>query len=282
MKRREVSTSSFHHARALCLVALAGALLATGCASLNAAPVEEARAAIQAAAADPNVGPGSLDLEQAERHLALAEAALDSGRYQSPVDHEATMAQSYARVAVVVGEARLAQQETSTYLARAVRDVKGTREQVEIALRRARALDAEQTERGLVLTLGGVLFGFDSAELKPEAEFSLARIAGFLIAAEDREVLVEGFTDNVGTEEYNLGLSAKRAEAVSAALVGNRVDASRIEAAGFGPAFPVASNEQDEGRALNRRVEVIILEPGLSAAQARRTGELPGVAAGPE
>ena len=149
-------------------------------------------------------------------------------------------------------------------------------------MRRASALDAEQTERGLVLTLGGVLFGFDSAELKPEAELSLARIAGFLIAAEDREVLVEGFTDNVGTEEYNLELSKQRAEAVTATLVENRVAPSRILAAGFGPAYSVASNDEDEGRALNRRVEIIILDPGLSAAQARRGGGLPGVATGPE
>ena len=266
MKLYGRSTSPVHHARALCLVSLAGVLIATGCVSLNAAPVEEARAAVQAARTDPNITPDSLDVEQAERHLVLAEAALESGRFQNRVDHAASMAKSYARVAVTQGEARLAQQETSDYLARAVRDSEGTRTQVEIALRRARALDAEQTERGLVLTLGGVLFGFDSADLKPEAEISLARIAGFLIAAEDREVLVEGFTDNVGTEEYNLELSKLRAEAVTATLVGNHVDPSRILAAGFGPAYPVASNEEGEGRALNRRVEVIILDPGLSAA----------------
>jgi outer membrane protein OmpA-like peptidoglycan-associated protein len=294
MKLDECSTSALHraphraphraahHVRASCAIVLGSALVAMGCASLNSAPVEEARAAISAAAADPNVAPGSLDLEQAERHLALAEAALESGRYQSPVDHEADMASRYARVAEVHGEARLAQREASEYLETAIRDSEGTRQQVAVALQRARALDAEQTERGLVLTVGGVLFGFDSAELKPEAGVALARISGFLIAAEDREVLVEGFTDNVGTEKYNLQLSKQRAEAVTAALVGNRIEPSRIEAAGFGPAYPVASNEQDEGRALNRRVEIIILEPGLSTAQARRRGELPGVAAGPE
>jgi outer membrane protein OmpA-like peptidoglycan-associated protein len=282
MKLYGRSISPVRHAQTLCLVSLAGALLATGCASLNASPVDEARAVVQAARTSPNVTPDSLDVEQAERQLALAEAALESGRFQHRVDHEAGMAKSYARVAVVQGEARLAQQETSDYLARAVRDSEGTRQQVEIAVRRARALDAEQTERGLVLTLGGVLFGFDSAQLKPEAQLALARVAGFLIAAENREVLVEGFTDDVGTEEYNLELSQQRAESVTATLIGNRVDPARILAAGFGPAFPVASNEDDEGRSLNRRVEIIILEPGLSAAVAQRGGRLPGVAAGPE
>jgi outer membrane protein OmpA-like peptidoglycan-associated protein len=95
-------------------------------------------------------------------------------------------------------------------------------------------------------------------------------------------VLVEGFTDDVGSEEYNLQLSKQRAEAVTAALVENRVEDARILAAGLGPAFPLASNESPQGRAQNRRVEVVILDPGISAAQASRARTLPGVATAPE
>ena len=85
-----------------------------------------------------------------------------------------------------------------------------------------------------------------------------------------REVVVEGFTDNVGTGEYNLRLSAERAEAVLSALVDAGVEPPRIAAAGFGSRYPVANNETEEGRAINRRVEVVILEPGVPASMALR------------
>ena len=113
-----------------------------------------------------------------------------------------------------------------------------TRGAVEAAIRNAAALDAEQTERGLVLTLGGVLFEFDSAELKAEAEVSVARVAGFLIALEDRQAIIEGYTDDVGERDYNIGLSTQRAESVRAALVNSGVDAGRIAADGYGPDHP--------------------------------------------
>lgn len=262
------------------LTAVALAALTTGCITLDPTAVEEARAAVRSAQTDPAVAPSSLDLEEAARHLAEAEDAL-GGRFQALADHEAYMATAHATIAQVAGEARLAQEATSAYLARAVRDTSRTQMQVASAVRRARALDAQQTDRGLVLTLGGVLFGFDSADLKPEAQTSVARVAGFLIALEDRSVLIEGFTDNVGDSQYNLGLSLRRAESVLEALVASHVPASRIVADGFGAAFPAADNETEEGRTRNRRVEIIILEPGRSLIQARRTRPLPGIATGP-
>ena len=212
------------------------------------------------------VDPGSLDLEEAGRHLALAEEALEDG-FQAEVDHQAYMATNYARVAELQGETRLAQKGASGYLDSARRETSRTRSAVDLAVRRARsaaqrarALDAQQTERGLVLTLGGVLFKFDSADLKPEATVSVARVAGFLIALDDREVLIEGHTDNVGSDEYNLELSKQRAESARAALIESGVGESRIVAKGFGASMPVASNDEDEGRQRNRRVEIIILE----------------------
>lgn len=261
-----------------CLAGLVA--FATGCITLDPAAVEDARAAVEAARTDPNVAPMSIDLEEAERHLAAAEEAL-GGRYQATVDHEAYMAATHARIAQTEGQARLAQEATSAFLARAVQETAQTRKQVDVAVRRARALDALQTDRGLVLTLGGVLFGFDSDELKPEAQKAVSRVAGFLIALDNREVLVEGYTDDIGEAEYNLGLSKRRADAVRAALVGNQVAPSRILADGYGANFPIADNETDEGRQKNRRVEIIILEPGQSAAQAQRR-MAPPVATGPE
>jgi outer membrane protein OmpA-like peptidoglycan-associated protein len=220
--------------------------------------------------------------QEPRRHLALAEKALDTGRYQEDVDHQARLATSYAQVAVVESEANLAKEATSVYLARASRNTTVTRREIDYAVGRAKILDAMETVRGLVLTLRGVDFAFDSAELTHEGEVAAARVAGFLIAADNREVLIEGYTDDQGTEEYNLELSLRRAEALGAALVANGVSSARIAADGFGPALPVASNEDDAGRAKNRRVEVIILKPGLFAAKERRTGGLPSVGAGAE
>lgn len=120
-------------------------------------------------------------------------------------------------------------------------------------------LEARPTERGLVLTLGSdVLFDFDRYDLKPGAERTVARIAEFLNEYEERQVLIEGFTDSVGAREYNMGLSQRRANAVRSALVQRDVDPARIRIHGYGPDFPVASNDNESGRQLNRRVEVII------------------------
>jgi outer membrane protein OmpA-like peptidoglycan-associated protein len=141
---------------------------------------------------------------------------------------------------------------------------------VEVAIQNARNIDARQTERGLVLTLGGVLFDFDSADLTADAQLSVARVAGFLIALSNRNAVVEGHADNTGRADYNLELSKRRAESISAALVESGVEADRLAAEGYGSSFPVASNDTAEGREKNRRVEIVILKPGLSAAEARR------------
>lgn len=254
-------------------LALAGAIgvaLLLGCASLDSAGVDQARGALEQARTSEVVAEGSLDLREAERRFAAAEQGLEAGEDQAAIDHDAYMAAMYARVAVANGEARVAESESSVYLRQARRETYGTAVAVDRAIRNAEALEARQTDRGLVLTLGGVLFGFDSDELKPEANASVARVAGFLIALDDRDVLVEGYTDNAGKDTYNVELSKRRAENVLKSLVENGVAPSRAVADGYGSAFPVAPNDDDDGRAMNRRVEIIILERGVSAAAARR------------
>jgi len=254
------------------LVLLATALaLFAGCASLDPTSVEESRRIVKSARGDGRIDASrSIDMQEAERHLQLAEKALDSGRFQDEVDHQAYLAAGHAKIAKANAAANTADRTASNLLNQARRQATDTRQVVELAVERARALQATQTERGIVLTLGGVLFGFDSAELKPEAARSAARVAGFLIALGDRNVLVEGHTDSKGTEEYNVELSLRRAESVRASLIEDGVAPDRIVSEGFGPAFPIASNDDEAGRAKNRRVEVIILEPGRTAADSRR------------
>jgi len=122
-------------------------------------------------------------------------------------------------------------------------------------------LEARPTDRGLVLTLGSdVLFGLDEFELREGAQRTIGRIAEFLNEYEERQVLVEGFTDSTGARDYNLQLSERRAASVRDALVERGVEASRISTRGYGLDYPVATNDTQAGRQLNRRVEVIISE----------------------
>ncbi len=119
-------------------------------------------------------------------------------------------------------------------------------------------LKAKPTPRGLVMTLGDVLFDTGRSELNPGAGRKLDQLAQFLNEHPDRRVQIDGFTDSVGTDSYNEDLSRHRADAVKSALLSRGVDASRIATQGYGKAYPVANNNDSGGRQLNRRVEVVI------------------------
>lgn len=119
-------------------------------------------------------------------------------------------------------------------------------------------LEAKQTDRGLVLTLGDVLFDTGRAELKPGAFRTVDRLATFMRDHPERSLEVEGYTDSVGGDALNLALSQRRANAVRAALVSRGVEGSRITTNGMGKASPVASNDTAAGRQQNRRVEIVI------------------------
>jgi outer membrane protein OmpA-like peptidoglycan-associated protein len=123
---------------------------------------------------------------------------------------------------------------------------------------RVSELEAKQTERGLVLTLGDVLFDVDKATLKSGSERTIGELATFLNEYKERNVMIEGFTDSTGPEDYNEDLSQRRAEAVMNALTQRGIDANRVRVRGYGEAFPVSSNGTSSGRQQNRRVEIII------------------------
>jgi outer membrane protein OmpA-like peptidoglycan-associated protein len=126
-------------------------------------------------------------------------------------------------------------------------------------------LQAKVTDRGLVLTLGDVLFTSGSANLNARGDSHLAKLAEFLNKYGSRTALIEGHTDNVGGQDYNLGLSQRRADAVKAYLVNQGIDASRLSASGKGKDSPIADNSTAIGRQENRRVEVIIQNNQVSS-----------------
>jgi len=119
-------------------------------------------------------------------------------------------------------------------------------------------MNAKQTDRGMVVTIGDLLFDNNSAVLKPGAGSSVQRLGAFLKAYPMRNALIEGYTDSVGTSDSNLGLSERRAQSVKAALLATGVVGERLAIRGYGEGFPVGSNQTADGRVTNRRVEVIL------------------------
>jgi outer membrane protein OmpA-like peptidoglycan-associated protein len=258
------------------------ALALAGCASTprpNAA-LESARTAMQAAEADPNVHKyAALDLEAAKKQMEIAEAAAmhhDDAAVAQPAYLAAQTARlAKAHAAAKADDARVAAgqaERDKIQLAARSRDVDnakmatstalGQRDQATEQAARLQAevdqLKATPTSRGLVLTLGDVLFDTGKAELNSGSGRKLDQLAQFLTEHPERRVQIDGFTDSIGTDSYNQDLSQRRADAVKSSLTGRGIDSSRIGSRGYGKGFPVANNTDSGGRQLNRRVEVVI------------------------
>ena len=275
----------------------AAAVLLVACASTppNNAALNEARALYTQAVNDVSTARAApLELRNAQQALQQADAALQAGDDPSAVDHYAYLARQRAATAMQAGviaraeesakmstadrsrivlEARTQEVEASAAAAQKARDqalvsrMEAGRQTAAAETERARVaklqkeladLQAQQTDRGMVLTLGDVLFDTGRAELKSGAFSTIDRLATFLRENPERRVAIEGHTDAVGSDSSNLSLSQRRADAVRAALISRGIDGTRITAQGMGEAVPVASNDTGEGRQRNRRVEVII------------------------
>jgi outer membrane protein OmpA-like peptidoglycan-associated protein len=283
------------------LIAGIGAALAlAACASMpqpNAA-LENARAAVQMAEADPNVNKyAPLDLDRAKKDLGVAEDAALHHR-EADIAQPAYLATQNARIAQAHGaakadDARVAAGQTERdriMLAARTREAENAkaaaansqaaaavalsqRDQANEETARVQAeldaLKATPTPRGLVLTLGDVMFDTGRSELKSGGMRKIDQLAQFLTQHPDRRVQIDGFTDSVGSDAYNEELSQRRADAVKAALVSRNIDPARISTEGYGKAYPVASNSDSGGRQLNRRVEVVIGNDNGSAIAPR-------------
>lgn len=127
-------------------------------------------------------------------------------------------------------------------------------------------LNAKQTDRGLVVTLGDVLFDTNKSQLRSGGLRSVEKLVGFLKEYPQRTALIEGFTDSIGAEGSNRDLSDRRADAVRAALLDLGVNGGRVATRGYGEAYPVASNDSADGRQMNRRVEIVLSDDSGSIA----------------
>jgi len=192
-------------------------------------------------------------MAEAVRRARAEQAARRSDMERQEAAQQRAMAQHQAEME---RQQRLAAEQRAQELEEEARRM---REQADRLQEQISELQARPTDRGLVLTLGSdVLFDLDKHELREGAKRTIDRVADFLLEYEDRQVLVEGFTDSTGARDYNLGLSQRRAESVRNALVQRGVNEDRIRTRGYGLDYPVATNDTQAGRQLNRRVEIII------------------------
>jgi outer membrane protein OmpA-like peptidoglycan-associated protein len=125
-------------------------------------------------------------------------------------------------------------------------------------------LQAKKTERGMIITIGDVLFGTDQARLTPNGVNTVRKLADVLTQNPNRTVLVEGFTDSTGSSAHNQELSDRRAASVASALTGMGIARERVAMRGYGEAYPVAGNAAAGDRQLNRRVEIVLSNEGVA------------------
>jgi outer membrane protein OmpA-like peptidoglycan-associated protein len=173
---------------------------------------------------------------------------LNKTREQLAAESQMTASERAARMSA---EGRAAQLQADKEAA----DAKNA--ELQAALAKLAAVKEE--ERGLVITLSGsVLFASDKAVLLPEAQTRLNQVATALLANKDRTMVVQGYTDSRGSDEHNMDLSRRRAEAVKNYLVGQGLPPEKLSSEGLGKDRPVADNTSAEGRANNRRVEIVV------------------------
>jgi outer membrane protein OmpA-like peptidoglycan-associated protein len=275
--------------------AVAAALLGCSSAPPKNDNLAMARTAVQQVESSPDAGKyAAAEVSAAHDALLEADRLAEKNKPLKEIDQAAYLAKRHADVATEQIARGQSEQKTSEAEADRQRVVLQAREQeasaartqaeaarsqAEVATQRAqqsaesaqrtvadlaqqlRDMQAKQTDRGIVLTLGDVLFDTGQASLKPGAAGTIDRLATFLTQAPERSVSIEGHTDSMGSDGFNQTLSESRANSVKAALVSRGIQADRVVATGKGEGVPVASNDNAAGRQQNRRVEIIVSNP---------------------
>jgi outer membrane protein OmpA-like peptidoglycan-associated protein len=266
------------------VVSLAVAAVLTAC---SGAPprnesLETARTLVPEVEKSPRAGVAAADIANARTSLDAANRLAAARAKRPDVEFEAQNAVLSAQIAsekILTAQANDAiaagsAQRQAVLLQARERESQRSAEQAGDARRaadtaqlRADSLEAQladlkvkKTERGLVLTLGDVLFDTNQSTLKSGAYGTIDRLATALREKSGRKVLIEGHTDNVGADDSNQELSLRRARSVQSALTQRGVTGEQITAIGKGEDFPVASNDDASGRQSNRRVELIFTE----------------------
>jgi outer membrane protein OmpA-like peptidoglycan-associated protein len=246
-------------------------------AEADARAAQDAAARAQAQSAQAQAQSDEDARRRAEAERAQAAAVAQQQQAQADADAARLAAEAAARQQAEAErqteEARRQQGESERQRQEAIRQKEEMRARLLAQLNQV--LQTRDTVRGLIVSMPDVLFDFNKYTLKPEARERLARISGIVLAYPDLRLQIEGYTDAIGSEEYNQALSDKRAESVRDYLVSSGVSMNNVAAMGKGKADPVADNSTAAGRKLNRRVEMIVsgdvigtqLTPGASDQQ---------------
>ena len=266
------------------LLATTVAASVAGCATTpkTIEELETARAVVPQVEASPRAGVAVTNITEARKALDRANALAEKHGDLADIQYEATVANRNAEIAnqkILTAQAKddvdkgTAQRQAVLTEARQLEADRNAQQartasaQAQSAEDRAKALEREladlkgkKTDRGVVVTLGDVLFDTGKATLKPGAYATIDRLATVLKEDSSRKVMIEGNTDSVGSDEYNQALSERRAQSVQAALFERGVDASQTSTVGKGESTPVASNDSPAGRQQNRRVELVFQE----------------------
>ena len=211
------------------------------------------------------------EADAAKRQVAMSQAEVDEARRQAAIAQQNADQQAAALAAanaqaqrdealIAARQAEAEEARRKAELARQSAEQQAAAYQARIAEQeqQLKELDAKQTPRGMVITLGDVLFAVNKAELSAGGVRNVQKLADFLNQYPQRKVLIEGHTDSTGSRSINQPLSERRADAVRSALVGMGIGGDRIETRGYAEAYPVASNNNAAGRQMNRRVEIIL------------------------
>ena len=217
---------------------------------------ERAASAEREAQANAATDRAKTEADDAERARARAEA--DSAKAQAQAERTKMEAELAAQRAARAREAAQAESEQARKAAalQAEREKQELRNKLAVQLNLI--LETRDSARGLIVNMSDVLFDSGKYTLRPVAREKLAKLSGIVLAYPSLKLEVEGHTDSVGTDEYNMKLSENRADSVRAYLVQQGINASSIPARGFGESQPVATNDTAAGRQQNRRVELVV------------------------
>jgi outer membrane protein OmpA-like peptidoglycan-associated protein len=276
------------------ILALTAALTACSTTPDKNNALEQARTDFKRAQANPQVTTLAADeLKQASDSLVVTEGAWSKGEETATVDHLAYLtkqrvtiaeesASSRASQAITAGaaaerdkmrlalrtlEADTAKQGLADADTAAILQKERTDAQVSDLEMQLKELNAKKTERGLVVTLSDVLFDTGKAELKPNSNLNMSKLAEVLKTSPDSTALIEGHTDSVGNASFNYALSQLRADAVMSALINLGVKSSRLSTLAHGADMPTADNSTALGRQMNRRVEILFTEEKAVTSQ---------------
>ena len=274
-------------------------ILVYGCATEPSQSVVSARNSYQQAAQNEQLKQNApVKMYEAQQALQKLNKAVSDNESQAEIDHLAYLVEQRIEIAKAAAQQKLAdnqieqlnKERAQIRMSQSQAQAKQAQERAEQssfeakeAQEKASALENQLEQikqatvhaerRGIVLTLGDVFFDFGKATLNPGGEQDLNSLVQFLRDNPQRNVVIEGYTDNIGSAAYNRQLSDARARAVIAYLQSQGISRDRLVAHGYGESFPVATNETPAGRQLNRRVEIVVLRDGQTPSTAmRQTG----------